>query len=76
MMTERYNSEYRPEWKLIADTPPPVSTKILLKARNGGAVIGQYYPEGGFVAWCGLPKFTTEQKHRLEMMHDHSVSSR
>lgn len=52
-------------YRLIEDEPPPLGTKLILVSRNGIAVIGQYYAEGEFIAWCPLPRFTKEQKERL-----------
>jgi hypothetical protein len=62
---QRYKSEYQPTWKLISKTPPPTGTKILLRMKYGTAVIGQYYEEGGFTHWCGLPKLSGEDKHDM-----------
>lgn len=65
MKNERYVSEYRPEWKRIDISPPPNGTKILLRTRYGTAIIGQYYPEGQFTHWCGLPKLSANDKAKL-----------
>jgi hypothetical protein len=62
---QRYKSEYQPTWKLISKTPPPIGTKILLRMKYGTAVIGQYYEEGGFTHWCGLPKLNGDDKHDM-----------
>ena len=62
MNNERYKSEYQPTWKSVDTNPPPNGTKILLRTRYGTAIIGQYYPEGEFTHWCGLPKLSKEQK--------------
>jgi len=53
---QRYQSELRPEWKPVNQMPPPRGTKILLRTAYGTAIIGQYYSDGGFTHWCGLPK--------------------
>jgi len=52
----RHQAEYRPTWKSVSEYPPPNGTKILLRTKYGTAVIGQYYPEGEFTHWCGLPR--------------------
>jgi hypothetical protein len=62
---QKYKSEYQPTWKLISKTPPPTGTKILLRMKYGTAVIGQYYEEGGFTHWCGLPKLSNDDKHEM-----------
>lgn len=51
----RHQAEYRPTWKPVAEVPPPNGTKILLRTKYGTAIIGQYYPEGEFEYWAGLP---------------------
>jgi hypothetical protein len=33
--------------------------------KYGTAVIGQYYEEGGFTHWCGLPKLSGDDKHDM-----------
>ena len=68
-MAERYISEFKPVYRLIVDDPPPMGVKIILKTMYGGAVIGQYYAGGQFVAWCPLPSFTEEQKDRLKQLY-------
>ena len=62
MNNERYKAEYAPTWKRIEIIPPPNGTKILLRTKYGTAIIGQYYPEGDFTHWCGLPKLSKEEK--------------
>jgi hypothetical protein len=62
---QKYKSEHQPTWKLISKTPPPSGTKILLRMKYGTAVIGQYYQEGGFTHWCGLPKLSGDDKHEM-----------
>lgn len=56
MNNERYIAEYRPTWKSVSEHQPPNGTKILLRTMYGTAIIGQYYPEGHFTHWCGLPR--------------------
>jgi len=51
----RHQAEYRPTWKSVSEYPPPNGTKILLRTKYGTAIVGQYYPEGEFEYWCGLP---------------------
>jgi len=62
MYNERYIAEYQPEWKAVEDYPPPNGTKILLRTVYGTAIIGQYYPEGQFTHWCGLPRMKRDAK--------------
>lgn len=64
-MSEKYKSEYRPEWKRVDKYPPPNGTKVLLRTKYGTAIIGQYYNEGEFTHWCGLPKLSKEDKDAL-----------
>lgn len=68
-MAERYLSELRPQYRLVVEQKPPMGVKIILKTRHGGAVIGQYYDDGDFVAWAPLPSFTFEQKEKLRNEH-------
>jgi len=68
-MVERYVSELRPQYRLIVDEPPPKGAKVILKGIHTGAVIGQYYEGGQFVAWAPLPSFTHEQKERLKKIY-------
>ena len=65
MNNERYVAELHPEWKAVEIIPPPNGTKILLRTRYGTAIIGQYYPEGEFTHWCGLPKLSKAEKERI-----------
>lgn len=65
MNNERYIAEYHPEWKAVDLIAPPFGTKILLRTRYGTAIIGQYYPEGEFTHWCGLPRLSKEEKERM-----------
>lgn len=67
-MQQRYLSELRPELKLVIDEPPPKGTKIWMVTRYGHGFSGEWHPEFQVVAWCGLPKFTPEQKRRLMAM--------
>jgi hypothetical protein len=46
-----------------------MGVKIILKTMYGGAVIGQYYAGGQFVAWCPLPSMLPEQKERLKQLY-------
>jgi len=62
MYNERYIAEYQPEWKAVEDYPPTNGTKILLRTVYGTAIIGQYYPEGQFTHWCGLPRMKRDAK--------------
>ena len=62
MNTDRYVSEYAPTWKRIDKVAPPLNAKILLRSKYGTALIGRYYPEGGFTHWCGLPRRDPEEK--------------
>jgi hypothetical protein len=66
MNNERYYSELAPVWKRISDHAPPINTKILLRTHYGVALIGQYYSEGNFTHWCGLPKLSKEEKEQLK----------
>ena len=65
MNSERYIAEYHPEWKAVDLVTPPFGTKILLRTRYGTAIIGQYYQEGEFTHWCGLPRLSKEEKERM-----------
>lgn len=62
----RYLAERDPQWRLVIDELPPRATKLLLRTLNGGAIIGDWYEEGGFVAWMPLPKYSPEQRRRLD----------
>lgn len=66
MEQKPYKAELRPQWKFVDEYPPPIGTKVLLLTRFGSAIIGHYYKEGEFVAWCGMPKLLPEQKLRME----------
>ena len=61
-MEQHYKAELHPEWKFIDEYPAPIATKVLLLTRWGSAIIGNWYREGEFVAWCGLPKLRPDQK--------------
>jgi len=61
-MTERYAAEYQPIWKHVEEIPPPKGAKVLLRTEYGQAIIGQYYPEGKFTHWCGLPRHAPGDK--------------
>lgn len=63
---DKYIAEFKPEWRLISEEKPPISTKCLFLTRWGIACIGRWNPESELVAWCPLPSLTTEQKHKLE----------
>ena len=63
MNNDRYLAEYMPRWKRITkDNKPAEGVKMLLRTAYGSAVIGQYYPDGEFTHWCGLPKLSKEDK--------------
>ena len=62
---ERYKSELKPTWRLIADEKPPMGVKLLFKTNFGAATIGTYYPESGWEWWCPLPSHTEEQKRLI-----------
>ena len=63
MNNDRYLAEYMPVWKRIdRDNKPAAGVKMLLRTAYGSAVIGQYYPDGEFTHWCGLPKLSKEDK--------------
>lgn len=63
MNNDRYLAEYMPVWKRITkDNKPAEGVKMLLRTAYGSAVIGQYYPDGEFTHWCGLPKLSKEDK--------------
>ena len=63
MNNDRYLAEYMPVWKRIdRDNKPASGVKMLLRTSYGSAVIGQYYPDGEFTHWCGLPKLSKEDK--------------
>jgi hypothetical protein len=65
-LTERYVAEFKPEWRLQFEEPAPLSTKILLLTPWGSAVIGSWYEEGKWEAWCPLPKLSLEQHEKLD----------
>lgn len=65
LMSERYASELRPEYRLVQDENPPLGTKLLLLCPTGVAVIGHFEEGLGYLAWAPLPKLTAEQKERL-----------
>lgn len=62
----KYLAERDPQWRLVIDVMPPKATKLLLRTEHGGAIIGDWYEEGGFVAWMPLPKYSPEQRRRLD----------
>jgi len=63
-------SEYKPEWKHFDDIFPPKGTKILFKADNGPAVIGQWYEGCDWTWWCSLPKHSELDKKRIKMLRN------
>lgn len=63
---DKYISELKPEWRLVSEERPPISTKCLFLTRWGIACVGRWNPESELVAWCPLPKLTTYQKIQLE----------
>jgi hypothetical protein len=62
-------TELAPTWRLCIDEPAPIGRKLLLLNRIGAGVIGTYYREGEFVAWCPMPKLTPAQKARLKALN-------
>lgn len=62
----RYLAELDPQWRLVMDEMPPKATKVLLRTLHGGAIIGDWYEDGGFVAWMPLPKFNPAQRRRID----------
>ena len=62
---ERYKSELKPTWRLIAEEKPPLGAKVLFKSNHGAATLGVYYPESEWVWWCPLPSHTEEQKQMI-----------
>jgi hypothetical protein len=62
----RYLAEHDPRWRLVIDSTPPKATKLILRTLHGGAIIGDWYEEGGFVAWMPLPKYSPEQRRKLD----------
>ena len=65
-MSDRYEAELRPTWRLISEETPPISTKCLFLTRWGTAQVAQYHPEFGFIAWAALPALLPEQKVKLD----------
>lgn len=64
-ITEKYQAEFKPEWRLQWETPAPLATKILLLTSWQSAIIGHWYEEGDFLAWCPLPKLSQEQHDKI-----------
>lgn len=60
-----YLAELAPTLRLIVDELPPIGKKIYMVTKHGHGFLGDYHKEYQVVAWCGLPKFTPEQKRRL-----------
>lgn len=65
----KYLAELAPMYRLIVDELPPLNTKLIFLNEYGHAIISDYHREYGFVAWCPLPKLTTEQKEILNGNH-------
>lgn len=68
MTPAKHLAEFRPELRLIVDEAPPLATKLWLVTQFGHGFSGPYHPEHGVVAWSPLPKFSAEQKQRLQDM--------
>lgn len=64
-ITEKYQAEFKPEWRLQWENPAPLATKILLLTSWQSAIIGHWYEEGDFLAWCPLPKLSQEQHDKI-----------
>lgn len=64
-MMEKYAAEFRPEWRLQFEEPAPLATKVLLLTSWQSAIIGHWYEEGDFLAWCPLPKLAPEQHEKI-----------
>lgn len=73
MEQKPYKAELHPEWKFLDEHPAPIGTKLLLLTRYGSAIIGHFYKEGEFVAWCGMPKLLPEQKVKMEKLMNGSL---
>ena len=43
-------------WRDAVLNPPPIGVKLLLLTEGGVAVVGDWKDDGGFIAWCPLPK--------------------
>ena len=59
-------AELNPGLRFVVDDRPPITTKVYMVTQYGIGVIGDWKPEYQMVAWSPLPKFTPEQKERLE----------
>ncbi len=46
---DKYIAEFKPEWRLISEEKPPISTKCLFLTRWGIACIGRWNPESELV---------------------------
>ena len=64
-ITEKYKAEFKPVWRLQWETPAPLATKVLLLTSWQSAIIGHWYEEGDFLAWCPLPKLSQEQHEKI-----------
>ena len=73
MSNVRYKAEFKPELRLVIDEAPPLGTKIWLVNVWGTGVDGQFYEGGKFIAWAPLPKFSPEQKARIEALQQAGV---
>ena len=62
----KHLAELRPGLEFVVDERPPIATKVYMVSRYGIGIIGDWRPEYQMVAWSPLPKFTKEQKKRLE----------
>lgn len=58
--------ETYPEWILCMDQMPPTGAKIHMRSIHGNLFDGAYHPEYGVVAWRAMPRFTDEQRRRLD----------
>lgn len=55
-----------PEWILCMDHMPPSGQKVQMRTLHGNLFDGPWHPEYGVVAWRAMPKFTAEQRQRLD----------
>lgn len=65
MSGPKHFAELAPVLRLVVDELPPIGKKIFMVTKHGHGFLGDYHKEYQVVAWCGLPKFTPEQKRRL-----------
>ena len=76
MESEKYISEFRPQYRLQFEEPAPLGTKCIFLTPYGSAVVGHWYSGCEFVAWSPLPKLTAVQHEKIEKHLERNGGSR